>query len=285
MDVVIIPTDKLGGVYEENRHWAKQWQAADPDKRRIVTLADSTPESVVKATRAAARIAGAAGTVIYATGHGGAGEAPTTGLAELAPKGGFRLSQFLAFSTASTKGWVAPNGEELPPVSQIEGDLKKAKTPKQVRAWCGQYFAKSTPKEEARLCRIGVKLVRERSRLQQHYDAIGEIYRESKVRRVVLLTCNVGKGSSFLNEVSTDWGVPVAGYTRRVMSRWESQGTHNKVYSLYLEGDKPGSGTNVSQSSTQLMPGLGPDDEVVGRVQEPAVAAPRPSICYVRDWE
>lgn len=38
MDVMIIPPPRLGGIYEDNRIWPAQWQAADPANRRLVPL-------------------------------------------------------------------------------------------------------------------------------------------------------------------------------------------------------------------------------------------------------
>lgn len=75
MDVMIIPPPRLGGIYEDNRVWARQWQAADPTNRQLVELSNATAQAAVAATRIAARAAGATGNVIYAVGHGGTGGA------------------------------------------------------------------------------------------------------------------------------------------------------------------------------------------------------------------
>ena len=85
-------------------------------------------------------------------------------------------------------------------------------------------------RDTSRWCDRRIEQVRDRSRVQPFYDQIAQIYHENPVRRVILLTCNVGNASGFLDEVSTDWGVPVAVYIRRVVSRSERAGGRTTVY-------------------------------------------------------
>jgi len=130
MDVMIIPPPRLGGIYEDNRIWPAQWQAADPANRRLLPLENATPQAAVAATRIAARAAGTTGNVIYAVRHGGTGGSghEESGSADLAPNRAFRVTQFVAFSIASTTGWTTSAGTPLPSISQMEQALTGART-------------------------------------------------------------------------------------------------------------------------------------------------------------
>jgi hypothetical protein len=253
MNVIIIPPAGLRGIYEDNRIWARQWQATSTTDRAIVEMSAATAAAAVQATRHAVTLAGRNGTVIYAVGHGSGGNAahPEAGSLDLAPNRQFRVSMFVAFFNVSTS-WPGY------PVSRMESELPTTRSVPGRRVWCDRYISDE--------CEIAIQQLRDRSRVQPLYQAIAEIYRLNRVRQVLLLTCNVGNGSGFLDEISTDWQVPVAGYIRRVISRTTTIGRRTRVW-MFLDGDAQGVGTNVDAAATELMPNAGRGDLIVGRVR------------------
>ena len=275
MQVVIIPPPRLRGIYDDNRVWARQFVAADPQARAVVEMTGPGADAVVEATERAATLAGAEGWVIYAVGHGGAGGEghPEAGQADLAPRRGLRVTQFVAYYDAATP-WAAATGEALRPIRQMDEDLRAAQAVAGRRArrdaergWCTTYVV-----DPHAGCGQALAQMRDRSRVQPYYDRVAQTFRTRPVRRVVLLTCNVGSAVAFLDELSTDFPVPVAAYTRRVMSRWERRGGQTRVW-MFLDGDAEGDGTNTDAALTELMRGAGRGDLRVGRVRPPA--APR----------
>ncbi len=259
MFVVIVPAAGSQGVYADNRLWAQQYVASDPQNRRLVELTDDTPEAAVTASQIAAGLAGPDGTVIYAVGHGG-GDANRleAGNADFAPHRRLRVTQFVAFWDVRTRGW-----DQLPAVSVIEGELNLAlalRSPRErhqaVAQWQNRFFVNATR---------AVEQMRDRRRVQRYYEQIAEIYHRLPVERIILLTCNVGNSTAFLDELSTDFGVPVAGFRRRVVSQPFQRGRQRRVR-MFLEGDEPGHGTNVEEAERELMPGATAQDRRTGRV-------------------
>jgi hypothetical protein len=260
VDVVIVPPSGLGGIYEDNRIWARQFVAADPEHRALIALARNDAQSVVDATRTAATRAGNDGRVIYAVGHGGSADGgEEAGQADLGPRRVLRVTQFVAFFDVSTT-WsqmsLRDMERELAVADAIRGRTRRREARDR---WCEDYVESE--------CDIAMAQIRDRSRVQPYYDAIAQIFRAQPVRLVVLLTCNVGHATGFLDEVATDFRVPVRGFTRRVMSRREGQGANARVW-MFLEGDAPGDGTNTDAARTELLPGMSGDDARTGRVIE-----------------
>lgn len=268
--VVIVPPPGLGGVYGDNRIWARQYVDASPSDRALVSLAASTPDAVLTATREAAALAGSAGQIVYAVGHGGAGTAPSSGQVDFAPQQGFRVSQFLVYDNDLTATW----GSNYP-VSEIERALRSAEVlrgsaRRRARsAWCERYIAEH--------CDMARRQVLALPTLRPHYQALCDLFHATPVARVVLLTCNVANADDFLDELSTDLGVPARAYTERVMSRWEGRGSARHVW-MYLEGDALGEGTNNDRADVELLPGVTSSQQMTGRVRAaartPAIAGP-----------
>lgn len=263
--VVIVPPDGLGSVYGDNRIWARQYAAASPSDRAVVELTDITPQAVLTATRDAIAQAGESGEIIYAVGHGGAGSAPQSGQVDFAPNRGFRVSQFVVYDNDLTRTWVGN------PVTEIEDALHDAEAVPRARRrgarldWCERYVAEH--------CDLAWRQVRELDTLRPHYAELCSLFHATPVRRVILLTCNVANAEDFLNELSTDLGVPARAYTVRVMSRWETSGRSRHVW-MYLEGDELGHGTNNDRANVELMPGVRSSQVMTGRVR---ALASRPS--------
>lgn len=256
--VVILPPDGLGSVYGDNRVWARQYVAAGPADRALVELTASTPEAVLTATRQAIAQAGTSGQIIYAVGHGGAGGAPQSGQVDFAPNRGFRVSQFVVYDNDVTRTWAGHA------VAEIEDALHDAEAvPRSARRvarrdWCERYIAEH--------CDVAWRQVRELDTLRSHYAALCGLFHATPVARVILLTCNVANAADFLDELSTDLGVPARAYTVRVMSRWEARGRSRHVW-MYLEGDGPGQGTNNDRADVELMPGVRSSQVMTGRVR------------------
>lgn len=257
-DVVIVPPPGLGSVYGDNRLWAEQFRAADPSTRAVVAMRSSSAASALTATAAAISQAGERGRLIYAVGHGGAGDAPEAGQFDLAPRQQFRVSQFVVYDDDRTHTWRGR------PVSEIEREhhaaaaVHRPSARRRARtAWCDRYV-------EAH-CDLAWHQVDQLATLRPHYTEWCRLLRESPLSMVFLLTCNVANAEDFLDEVSTDAGVRMRGYTERVMSRWEESGGERHVW-MYLEGDPIGSGTNNDRSDTELLPGVRSDQQITGRV-------------------
>lgn len=265
--VVIVPPPRLGGIYEDNRIWAHQYVAADTSNRARIELGESTPSAVLAATRTAIGQAGRSGEIIYAVGHGGAGGSSQSGQADFAPRRAFRVSQFLAFYSDQTGSWVGPS------IPTIESELRQIQAVRsaparrrQESAWCGRHIAQG--------CAIARTQVLDLRSLQPHYLELGRIFHRTPVRRIILLTCNVGNAAGFLNELATDLGVPVVAYTERVISRWESRRGQPRHVWMYLEGDQPGQGSNNDRADVELLPRVDPSKVRTGRVSARAGTPP-----------
>jgi hypothetical protein len=256
--VVIVPPPGLGSVYGDNRIWAQQYLAASPSDRAVVELAASTPQAVVDATRTAVAQAGSTGQVVYAVGHGGAGSAPQSGQADLAPNRAFRVSQFLVYDDDLTGTWTGHPVSEMEEALQAVGALRPSWRRRARQAWCERYVEEH--------CDMAWRQVAELQALRPHYQALSRIFRADPVARVILLTCNVANAEDFLDELSTDWGVRVRGYMERVMSRWELSGSTRHVW-MYLEGDALGSGTNNDRADVELLPGVQSHQMLTGTVR------------------
>jgi len=246
--VIIVPPKGLKGVYRDNRIWASQYVKADPRNRIKVDMKGSSPEETLKATRRAVGLAGTTGEVIYAVGHGGGGSG-NAGQVDFAPKNKFRVSQFLAFYDDKNEEWKGPSiAEMLRDAKEARKGTKTARKQKE-KAWCTNYIADG--------CGKAKRQVRAIDKLQPHYGEMGKIFRANPVKRIVLLTCNVGKATTFLTELATDLGVPCRAYTETVstQARWEGSRRNARVY-MFLAGDIYPNGTYNDRSDTELLPGL-----------------------------
>jgi hypothetical protein len=80
------------------------------------------------------------------------------------------------------------------------------------------------------------------------YRRIATAFDQTDVRKVVFLTCNVGKSSDFLKKIANDWDVIIEAYLRRMVIDPQRNGRTR----MHLEGDSPGFGTNIPASETEL---------------------------------
>ena len=84
-------------------------------------------------------------------------------------------------------------------------------------------------------------MAKQRLKNFQHYVDIADTFKRTGLACVVLLTCRVGGASGFMRRVRQQWGTPIVGYTRRVMGQEQDSGRTR----VFLEGDAPGTGTNI----------------------------------------
>ena len=232
--------DKQGGLRADNYDWAEQFVKASPGNRFLIEMNASTRDEVLRASLQAAKKAGGNGTVVYNVGHGGGvGE---SGVADFGPDKCFRVTEYVAFENIST-GY---SGESIK--RQRERELVQAE------AIGG---AKARQRAEQRWCRVyvrgqcsrAIEAVRDRSIVQPDYEKLAAQYREHKVRQIILLSCNVGNAARFLNELSTDFQVPVGSYRLKV----ESKVVAGRVR-MFLVGanKKPWKNSNTKIAETEL---------------------------------
>lgn len=253
MNVVIVAPEGSGGVGEYFRIWAQQYVNKDPKQRVLVSIAAVDRNAVVTATRTAARLAGGNGRVVFAVGHGwGSEETPQAGNADFGPKGILRVTEYVAFYHPTS----SQAGCQIKKIAE-DFDAAKAKSrPAALKRWCANYKVKGKD------CEALKKKVGKRSDVQSYYERIVAVFRKTRVGRVLLLSCNIGKAHEFLDELSTDFGVPVGAYLRTVIAEAEKPaGSKGKIrVRVYLEGDKKGTGTNTDQAFTELMAGAGSEE-------------------------
>jgi hypothetical protein len=75
----------------------------------------------------------------------------------------------------------------------------------------------------------------------RHYEDISNTFKKIGLSAVIFLTCRVGAATGFVKRVREQWGTPIIGYPRRVKGDPQANGRTR----VYLEGDAPGSGTNI----------------------------------------
>jgi hypothetical protein len=253
MDVVLTSPASLGGIYRDNRLWAQQFVDHDPENRSLIEV--STAEEAVTASERAATAAGSSGKVIYAVGHGAGSDEDSpaggvAGSADFAPRLRLRVTQFVVFFEANTT-WPGN------PITEIESELSAAQAVRRgarrdraIADWFAEHFSTEVPASELRaLRRIAIREVGDRARAQPFYNRIAATFRANPVSRVVLLTCNVANAQAFLDEIATDFNVPVFAYTRRVVSNTDAP------IRMFLEGDAEGEGSNTSRATHEIPSG------------------------------
>jgi hypothetical protein len=213
-DVVLFFKDGYADI------WTDRFVKAQPLKRSSVLMPrNPTTSQVVSAISSAARLAGQGGTLIFNVGHG-ASDAPIVGMVELAPGNKMSLG-----SQGQTNIFVnvfydvnlgGPNS-----FSDMEKDIK--------------FYANSSG-------------ARQRRANWEVYKNLGKIVQNARIRRVIFLTCNVGNATEFVKKIANDWGTVVEAYKRRIKLEPQSNGNVR----MYLEGDAPGTGTNIPENESEM---------------------------------
>lgn len=262
-NVVIVAPEGSRGIAGDFRIWSEQYVGKDPKQRALVAMTQENRDAVVEATRKAAQLAGGGGRVIYAVGHGwGTSNKPQVGNADLGPNGILRVTEYVAFYHP-TSGYSGCEIKKIAEDFDKAGAVPKAKGQNAALArWCTKY------KVRGGKCELLKKKVGARAIVQPSYERIAKIFRKSSVGRVLLLSCNIGQSYEFLDELSTDFGIPVGAYRKTVMvDRERPAGGKGKLRVwVYLEGDRKGTGTNTDAAMTELMPGSGNSELIWGSV-------------------
>ncbi len=262
-NVIIVAPEGTRGISDDFRLWAQQYVKKDPKHRALVTIAQVSRDAVVAATQKAAQLAGGKGRVVYAVGHGwGTSSNPQVGNADFGPNGILRVTEYVAFYHPTS----GQSGCELKKIAEGFDAAKGKSGAKSQNAalarWCTHYQVKGKQCERLK------KKVGDRATVQPFYERIAKIFRKSSVGRVLLLSCNIGQSYEFLDELSTDFGIPVGAYRRTVMVDRENPagGKGTPRVWVYLEGDKIGTGTHTDAALTELMPGAGTNELIWGSV-------------------
>jgi hypothetical protein len=67
---------------------------------------------------------------------------------------------------------------------------------------------------------------------------------------VTFLTCRVGNSRDFIQKIAIDWNTLVKAYVRYVVFTIDPQTGRARAF---LEGDAPGTGTNVPHGETEVL--------------------------------
>ena len=107
--------------------------------------------------------------------------------------------------------------------------------------------------------------------MRRPFFTIGRILKRARVGRVVLLTCRVGNAIDFVQQISNLWEIPVMGYKKRVVGVIDQQGQAR----VYLQGDAPGTGTNISLAEHEIPAMDNTDEYYVARSGRRSRTVPR----------
>jgi hypothetical protein len=166
--------------------WTKKFVARQPQGRVVLFEPDNqTPAEAANRMIDAIKQAGTGGTLIVSVGHGSTSTSGNTGegTCELAPKGAFKIVGRNGANGFVDVFYDAPTGPTGQ--SQLDFDLK------------------NNP-NSSRLANFRV------------YKSICDQFKATKLLRVILLTCNVGRSEEFLRKIANDWGTVVFAYTKQV---------------------------------------------------------------------
>lgn len=199
--------------------WAAQYVAYDPQNRKSLGISGTLGADQVRATivRATVNVTGDR-EILFAVGHGGA-TAMDEGTVDLAPARKFRLARGNkpGIYVDPFYDFVFPH-DGVVPMSDKRFDESQAKS---APVWSGPNV---------------------RLKHWSDYASIGTSMRTNSIYRVTFLTCRIGNALDFIRKISLDWHTQVRAYTRYVV--YQLDGSSKRVRA-YLEGDAPGSGSNV----------------------------------------
>lgn len=77
------------------------------------------------------------------------------------------------------------------------------------------------------------------------YRLFGHCVQANGLRQVVLLNCNVGNATEFMQKVANDWQVPVVAFKRRLETREEPKSTFVRMYAF---GEAHDTGSNQHEA-------------------------------------
>ncbi len=213
-DVVIFFQDGYADI------WTDRFIKAQPGRRKSVLMGrNPTTNQIVSAIDSAARLAGQDGILIFNVGHG-AGVSPTVGSADIAPDKKMRLGgqgvTDVFVNVFYDVNLAGPNG-----FSDMDNDIR---------------FNAGSPAAKQRMANWQV------------YKNIGTIIRNAGVRRVIFLTCNLGNATDFVKKIASDWNTVIEAYRKRMVLDPQKNGNIR----MHLEGDAPGTGTNIPDNEHEI---------------------------------
>jgi hypothetical protein len=208
--------------------WGNQFVKADPTQRALVTVpTGASPSSAASIIASATAAAGSGGLVILSVGHG-----ETIGLEDgvfdLAPGGTFRVGG---------RNHVLVGDPNPTP---------NAGKPAQTGVFYDYRTPDSTQQSGYRPSRLdddeksNSQNAKARLNNWQQYQKVCTAFRNGHLAGVLLLTCKIGGSVRLIQRVAQQWGTLVIGYKRRVTC----EGNRLRARA-YLDGDNPGSGTNI----------------------------------------
>jgi hypothetical protein len=217
-------------------NWARSFaKGPQPFNRGIVEIANGTGiDQVAAQLKRAATTAGRGGVVILSVGHGSLASA--TGSND---EGAFELGPAGSFIVAGRNATIKPTK------AAIAGKFPK---PSHVSVFYDFRVPDSTQKsgfrqsdKERDEAQSGNPNARTRLDNFRRFEDVARTFKGIGLSAVILLTCKVGGASGFMKRFRQHIGVPLIAYTRRVAGQ-ELSPTRSR---LFLEGDSPGSGTNI----------------------------------------
>jgi hypothetical protein len=192
----------------------------------------ATVKSAVAQLQRAANTAGPGGFIVLSVGHGGVAEGSfgDEGFFDIAPHAAFRVAgrnAYLVGDTPPSQGpvhkpaHVSAFYDERVPNAILRGG-----------------FAPSRADDDRASTSASAKV---RLANWQAYQDVAATFARVGLSAVIILSCKVGKASGFIGRVRQQWGVPIIGYPRRVVGQ-PVEGGRTRIF---LEGDRPQSGTNI----------------------------------------
>jgi hypothetical protein len=168
--------------------WGDQFVKAQPlSRKQVLVSAKPTVDQAKNAILNGIREAGGGGTLIISVGHGAAGAGSTLeGMADLAPAQVMRLG--------GANASVPPNFVSVfydvslagpPTLSDLDNDLKFNPGSARLRNW-------------------------------RVYQEISNAFKQTGLREVVFLSCNIGNAIDFVKKIANDWKVIVRAYKVQV---------------------------------------------------------------------
>ena len=179
-----------------------------------------SPDTVVSVVQQAVRMAGVHGVLVFNVGHGASAAGSTLdGTVDLAPGNRFRLGGLntTGSDVYTSVFYDADLDGAGPRISDYSNDQKFNPTSERLKRWAT-------------------------------YQKLANVIANGKLQKVIFLTCRVGNSSDFVKKIAQDWKTVIEAYKRRVVLTPQPGGRIR----VHLQGDAPGTNTNVPESEEHL---------------------------------
>lgn len=204
----------------------------------VMMTSNTTADAAIAVIKSAVKLAGENGTLVFNVGHGVAGDSDADGTVDLAPNTALRLG---GLNNSQDPKVFVPVFYDFdldgkgPRISDKSNDEKYNQSSPKLKRW--------------------VK-----------YQELCKVIKDGKLRKVIFLTCKVGKSTDFIKKIAIDFNVIVEAYKRRVQLTPQV----SKRVRIHLEGDMAGNGTNVPASEEHLFSTVVPRSSDIVLVGPPA---------------